>query len=197
MTRKHRAQVSAALLIGIANIWGLCSCNHFESEDEEPQPKLISYKRQPKFKATDFTFVNYQDAHDDGRGALWGTCLRVGMLDGNGRTWGCGFGITIPKKGSGDRSLRMPEEASRQATLAINFVRKQLLSFKHADARTCRLFQQMMEARLTMKRNGWKQSQVRSCDNYVGKPLPAFDFERGMLLIGDYREWSKEPMSKP
>lgn len=175
---------------------GGCGIDVDDADDQAPTHKRISYKRQPKFKAEDLTFVDYQQSAADGRGALFGTCLHVPMLDAQGRTWDCELGITLPQHVSGERWPRIVDEAARQVALAMNDARTGLSNFDNADARTCRAFQQMVTARLTQKRNGWKGSQIIRCSIYSGRELPDFYFRRNPLLIGDYREWSKQPAEK-
>lgn len=177
------AAILAQLLLG---------CGTLEP-DEEPEPKLVTHKRQPKFKPEDFHFVEYQDPHTDGRGAMWGTCLRVPMHDAHGNTWDCGLGITMPRKLTKEKWPRIAEEAARYTARALNASRKRLREFEHADARTCRAFQQIVAARLSQSRNGWPGTKIVHCRNYLGDGLPTFYFKRNGLLIGDYREWSKRP----
>ena len=118
------------------------------------------------------------------------------LLDAKNNTFDCDLGFTMPQRVGNEEWPRIALEASRHLARAMNHARKGLLPLEHADARTCRAYGLMVAARLNGKRGTWRGTASMRCANYQGRALPAFYFQRGPLLVGEYREWSKKPVSK-
>jgi hypothetical protein len=156
----------------------------------------VKRARQAVFKANDFSFIATQTS-EGMEDALWGTCLHVPMFDAKGNLFDCKIGITLPVHVKNETWPRDEDDAAKHAAQAANAMRKVLLDYPNADNFTCRVYTNHMRTYLSLrgKNNAkpkWPGAGVFLCGAYKGTPLPDFKYYGRRLLVGDYREWSKE-----